>query len=618
MPHTFVQRAEGCRITDTRTAHSAAMVALPSSVPASPTPSDILSAITAPDGLYPVYQPVVRLADMVVTGHEGLIRAAGENPLPPPALFDAARDAGRLAEIEVLAARKVIGGYGFRPGTGRLLVNLSATALMDPGLGPTQITELFRAAKVDPANLIFELSERDVVEDIASLAEPVRHLRSMGAKLALDDFGSGHSNFILWQALGPEYVKLDRSIVHGVANSSRQLAIIKALMQVAEEFQTDLIAEGLEDFADLALIRDLGIRCGQGYALARPAREPLLAVPEAKLRMAACPVPVRPTSSPGIVAREVVIGHLLLDAPAVAPSTSNIEVSEIFKRNAGLHALPVIQDGHPIGLINRRVFMERIAQPFAREIFGMKPCTEFMHGNPVVCEAETPVSALLDVLRGEDQRYLSDGFVITRDGDYAGIGTGESLVRRVSEIRIEAARYANPLTFLPGNIPITMHLERLIDSPVSFVVCYADLNHFKPFNDQYGYFRGDAMIKLLADTMRDNVDPRIDFLGHVGGDDFVAVFQSEDWRERCRTIVERFNVHARALFDAEDLARGGIEAEDRSGHIAFFPVTSLSIGAVLVSPGSCATPEAVASAAAQAKRKAKQHAQAFFETPLGL
>jgi len=107
-----------------------------------------------------------------------------------------------LAEIEILAARLVIGGYGFRTGTGRLLVNLSATALMDPGLGPWQITELFRAAKVDPANLIFELSERDVVEDIASLAEPVRHLRSMGAKLALDDFGSGHSNFILDQQRG--------------------------------------------------------------------------------------------------------------------------------------------------------------------------------------------------------------------------------------------------------------------------------------------------------------------------------------------------------------------------------------------------------------------------------
>ena len=563
-----------------------------------------------------MYQPVVRLADMVVTGHEGLIRHASEHPVPPPRLFDAARDAGRLAEIEALAARIVIGGYGFRPGTGRLLVNLSATALMDPALGPTQIMELFRAAKVDPANLIFELSERDVVEDIASLAEPVRHLRSMGAKLALDDFGSGHSNFILWQALGPEYVKLDRSIVHGVANSSRQLAIIKALMQVAEEFQTDLIAEGLEDLADLALIRDLGIRCGQGYALARPAREPITAMADAKARIQASPVPIRPTSSPSIVAREIVIGHLLLEAPAIAPETSNLEVDEVFKKNPGLHALPVISESVPLGLINRRVFMERIGQPFAREIFGKKPCTEFMHADPVVCEAETPVSALLDVLRGEDQRYLSDGFVITRNGKYSGIGTGESLVRRVSEIRIEAARYANPLTFLPGNIPITMHLERLINSPVSFVVCYADLNHFKPFNDQYGYFRGDLMIRLLAETMRENVDSRIDFLGHVGGDDFIAVFQSEHWRECCRMIVERFNIQARSLFDAMDLARGGIEAEDRSGHVAFFPITTLSIGAVLVSPGSCATPEAIASAAAQAKRKAKQQSQAFFETPL--
>lgn len=578
------------------------------------SPKAIVEATLAPGGLFPVYQPVVRLADMVVTGHEGLVRSA--LGVPPPRVFDAARQLGRLVEVELQAARTVIGGYGFAAGAGRLLVNLSSSALMDPELRASQVVELIDRAGVDGSRLIVEISERDVVEDIDALTGPLRQLRARGVQIALDDFGSGHSNFSLWQALGPEYVKLDRSIVHGVSQSSRQLAIIRALMQVAEEFSTDLVAEGIEDEADLALLRDLGIRCGQGYALARPAREPRHDVPEARERMRAWPVPVLPSSSPSIVAREVLVANLLIDSPAVGLDTRNLEVNALFREHGGLHALAVLDGERPVGLINRRVFMERFGQPFAREIFGAKPCTEFMHTNPVVCEADTPVSALLDVLRGEDQRYLSDGFVITRNGRYAGLGTGEALVRRLSELRIEAARYANPLTFLPGNIPITVHLERLVAGALPFAACYADLNHFKPFNDQYGYFRGDAMIKLLAEVLKRHVDPRFDFLGHVGGDDFVLLFQSQDWRERCLAIIAEFDRAAWGLFDAEDLARGGIEAEDRLGNPCFFPITTLVIGAVVVPPGVAHGPEAIATASALAKRKAKSRQQAFFEMRL--
>lgn len=586
-----------------------------SASPASISAPGLLDRLLLPGGLYPVYQPVVRLADYAVTAHEGLIRVEAEPAVSPLALFDLARNEGRLGEVELLAARRVLRGYGFAPAHGRLLLNLSATALMDPALSIARVLELFRSAGIDPARVVVELSERDVVADIATLADPVRQLRAFGAQLALDDFGSGHSNFSLWQALGPEYVKLDRSIIHGMAKSSRQLAIVRALMQVAEAFGTDLIAEGIEHEDDLALVRDLGIRCGQGYALARPAREPLAALPDERLRELPRRVPVPPSRSPVIGAREVVVDLLRIEAPALLHTTSNGEAADCFRQHENLHALAVLDaSGRPLGLINRRVFMERIAQPFAREIFGRKPCTEFMHEAPLCCESGTPVAELLDVLRGEDQRYLTDGFVITRQGRYDGLGTGESLVRRISELRVEAARYANPLTLLPGNIPITLHLEHLIESGVGFVVAYADLNHFKPFNDQYGYFRGDVMIQRLADTLREQVEPRSDFLGHVGGDDFVVVFQSADWRERCRAIVAGFNEAAKGLFDAEDVARGGIEAEDRQGRMSFFPLTTLSIGVVVVAPGTRASAEHVASAAAAAKRRAKHHTQPFIET----
>jgi len=175
----------------------------------------------------------------------------------------------------------------------------------------------------------------------------------------------------------------------------------------------------------------------------------------------------------------------------------------------------------------------------------------------------------------------------------------------VTEVRIEAARHANPLTLLPGNITINEHIRRLLKAGRRFVACYADLNDFKPFNDHYGYWQGDGMICLAARTLTSQCAPQRDFVGHVGGDDFMVLFQSDDWEERCRRIVEGFNARAGRLFDEAALVRGGIDAEDRFGVWRFFPFTTLSIGAVVIEPGHFDKPDAVASAAAAVKHKAK-------------
>ncbi|WP_282811268.1 diguanylate cyclase domain-containing protein [Thauera humireducens] len=179
-------------------------------------------------------------------------------------------------------------------------------------------------------------------------------------------------------------------------------------------------------------------------------------------------------------------------------------------------------------------------------------------------------------------------------------------MRAVTERRIEAARHANPLTFLPGNIPITEHIRRLLDAGVSFAAAYFDLNNFKPYNDLYGYWRGDEMIKLAAQLIVAHADLSQDFVGHVGGDDFVVLFQSEDWQQRCERIVHSFNRRARELFDDSELARNGFESEDRRGFKVFFPLTTIAAGVVPVSDGRFLGPEEVASAAAAAKKAAKQ------------
>ena len=302
-------------------------------------------------------------------------------------------------------------------------------------------------------------------------------------------------------------------------------------------------------------------------------------------------------------------GHLrplnVIEAPAVGVETSNDDVATIFLASPHLHALAVTDVARPLGIINRSQFLNKYSQLYYREVWGKKSCMVHANLEPRLVERDHDIDELLGILMSDDQRYLADGFIVTDNGRYVGLGTSDHLVRSVTEARVESARHANPLTFLPGNVPISQHITRLLSGGVEFVACYADLNDFKPFNDRYGYWRGDEMIRLLAKIILSHCDSQRDFVGHVGGDDFIMLLQSDDWHQRCEKIIAELADRAKALFSDEARERGGIEAEDRHGVVRFFPCTSLSIGVVSVKPGSFARVEEVASQAALAKHHAK-------------
>jgi len=112
------------------------------------------------------------------------------------------------------------------------------------------------------------------------------------------------------------------------------------------------------------------------------------------------------------------------------------------------------------------------------------------------------------------------------------------------------------------------------------VVCYFDLDNFKPYNDIYGYGKGDKVISATAKIICKHVNAEIDFVGHVGGDDFIALFASSDWLTRCNKILAEFTTLRPELYNKEHLAAGGITAADRHGKAMFYPFLSLSIGAV--------------------------------------
>ncbi len=159
---------------------------------------------------------------------------------------------------------------------------------------------------------------------------------------------------------------------------------------------------------------------------------------------------------------------------------------------------------------------------------------------------------------------------------------------------------------LPGNVPIDEHIERLLQAGNWFAAAYCDLNEFKPFNDAYGYRRGDFMIKLAARVLASVCDRDQDFIGHIGSDDFILLFQSMDWELRCRRALESFAEQSMLLFDESDRLQGGLVGEDRKGQRLSFPLTSLAIGVVQIDPGAGGSHIQVSSAASAAKKQAKR------------
>ena len=578
--------------------------------PSGSDPTSLLDQALSSAYLRAAFQPVIRIQTGAIVAYEGLIRSDLPGAvLTPIDLLDLARARGKLGEFELRAARCIATEFSRLALDGRLLVNLSAHAVLHDGMRPDDVIDALTVPGLDFGRITVEITERDIVENAAALAHALGYLRARGVRIALDDFGNGHSNFEMWNEVQPEIVKIDRYLINGLSRSAEKLAIVRALCMVAETLGAELVGEGVEEGDDLCMLRELGIPFAQGFLIGHPESKPVASVPAAVMQaLASTSVPVPPRPRGPVSARPLNAEHLLIQAPALAPMQTNEDLVQIFSADDRLHAVAVVEDGQPIGIVNRRAFTERMAQPFARELFGRKSCTSFMNAHPLLCDAEQSLQSMADILRGEDQRYLSDGFVITSQGRYLGLGTGESLVRRVTEIRVEAARYANPLTFLPGNIPVTEHIARLLEAGRPFTATYFDLDQFKPFNDQYGYFRGDEMICLLASTLTGDLRHDCDFVGHIGGDDFVVLFQGDDWLDRCTQMRLRFNQMAPALFDAADRARGGIEGEDRQGSRRLIPITTVAVGAVSFVDEFPRHAEAVASLAAAAKRIAKRGA----------
>lgn len=556
--------------------------------------------------LHPLFQPIVSLQSVEILGYEALIRGPSDSPLHSPLnLFKVARAHGLAVEVERLCCIVALQAFARLGLPGNIFLNISPECLLQPALGHGRTLEFVRDIGLNPERVIIELTESQPTYDYDLLREAVTHYRALGFRIAIDDLGEGFSSLRLWSELRPDYVKIDMHFVQGIQHDPVKLQFVRSIQEIAAESGTVVIAEGIENESELLLLRDLGIRCGQGYHIARPMADPMrsvsAAVAQALRRNGIAVYPQRTRHGNGACA-----GRLLRRVESVSPQHSNNQLYDMFQRDPELQIVPVLDNGLPLGLVDRHKLIDLFARPYLRELYGKKPCTAFMDAQPVVADRDTSLQDLSAMILSSKQQQLLNGFIITENGQYLGMGTSHDLMRELTQMQITAARYANPLTLLPGNVPIDEHIDRLLEGGAAFCACYVDLDHFKPYNDVHGYRRGDDVIQMTGRLLSSHMDQDRDFIGHIGGDDFILLIQSPDWERRCRAILDDFAGAIADHFDASDRDRSGYFSEDRRGNKTFFPLVSISLGVVNVAVGQYRSHHEIASAAAEAKRQSKK------------
>jgi diguanylate cyclase (GGDEF)-like protein len=579
-----------------------------------PSVAPALTAILKQDHLVVFFQPILDFVRQCVFAYECLVRGPAHTPWhKPDALFSSAHALNKSDELELLCLRSALYHVQRMNLTHTIFVNFDWAHFATLPL--TQTLTLLQHYHLPPSQLVFELRNShhaELQQLVDAVADNVRCYRTAGIGIALDH--TGDNNLLLWTALQVDYIKTDAYFCHNLAHSPRQREFLRMLRALAGRISTRIIAQGIEDSATFHELYALGFELGQGYYFAKPQASPLKHIP-ARLFQSSTPAPVT---------RSDTIACLILTRQAVPPELHIDAVGALFHSQPDVYTFPVVNHNQvPLGIVRRHDILHLLMSRYGHELHGRKPISMHMDNNPLIFDSALPLEdASQQVTMHAHITTPEHDFIITRQGCYVGMGRVIDLLRRITELQIRNARYANPLTLLPGNVPIQEHLEMLLQDKIDFVVAYCDLDNFKPFNDVYGYDKGDDVIKFLGGILLKYAEPP-DFVGHVGGDDFIVVFRCADWKQRCDSIIADFDAQAPHFYSVEDRDKGGIYTYDRSGNAKFFAVLSVSIGVVHVDPHRCQSHHDIATLATEAKHQAKQSqgSHIFIERrrgPLGL
>ena len=300
--------------------------------------------------------------------------------------------------------------------------------------------------------------------------------------------------------------------------------------------------------------------------------------------------------------------HTTMDLDHPEPIHINCMATDVLKRFSNyedIAALAVINDDMQVmGMVTRRKTLAVFGHKFSHDLNRGRSVEILMDSNPTSFDIATDINIISRSMTERHEACHFDPAIIIQDGIYSGLLSIITLLKGITDIRLQQAYDSNPLSRLPGNNSINREIDSRLQNKVDFMLVYVDIDSFKAYNDCYGYERGDRVIQMLVKILSQHVDKQ-GFLGHVGGDDFVLILQSDDWHDKLERVLSMFSAESTMMYRQEDRLRGHIVAEDRQGIEKTFALMSLSLAVVPCPPQSFTSHITVAEIASEVKHLAK-------------
>ncbi|MDF2815416.1 MAG: RNase stability modulator [Paenibacillus sp.] len=546
-----------------------------------------------------VYQPIVSFEDARIFGYEALTRGPSDSIFHSPvSLFEFAERENMLYTLDRLAREKAIAGCIELQDSEKVFINIPAHVIHDPHFTPGQTLKLLEARGLKPQNVVFEITERSSIEDFSTTKKLLQHYRSQGYQIAIDDAGAGYSSLQAIAELQPDFIKVDRSLIQDIHKDKIKENILETFVSFAEKMNIRIIAEGIEKTEELMKLMQMGIHFGQGYLIAKPSKQMISmdkSLTEQILRQR------RWKSSNG----RMTIGQLATPITSFEPDTYISEVANYFKGNERAIGAVIVSRGVPKGLIMRDKLFQQLAGQYGISLYWSRPISQLMDQYPLIVDEKISLDQVSQMATSRDINQLYDYVIITSEGQYLGTASIRSILESITKARVEYARVANPLTGLPGNVQIQRELSKRLLEGSAFSVIYADLDFFKWFNDRYGFHKGDQMIQFTADVLQEasrTCGHSFDFVGHIGGDDFIVLTDVEFPNRLCEEIIRQFDQGVIAFYEAESH-----EVVDREGRITDAEGVSISLSLVVCTCYADLNAEQISQEAAKLKKQAKAY-----------
>jgi len=587
------------------------------------------------------YQPKMDINGTDIIGMEALVRwqHPGHGVIPPEKFISVAEENGLIVRLGTYVLQEACRQNRAWQEAGfpklRVSVNLSARQLRDNAFVPL-VVKILAETGLEPRFLELELTESALMSDAGDTVSKLLRLKELGISISVDDFGTGYSSLSYLKHLPIDTIKVDRSFVRDIVTDPDDAAIVDAIIAMAHSLKLNVIAEGVETREQLEFLRQRKCRQVQGYYFARPldpsqfeafvthcvsagdlpAYSPGLsaALDADELVCPELPRHPDPAGKPAAETGAVeFIGEISIPVLPAHPGDNLAAVLKRFQSDPSLLVLPVVNDGRAVGIINRSTFLEEHVigmNLFAFHINHGKKMRDLMVPVHLELEANVGIRDAAQAIQTQEADVRVDNICVTRSGIYQGVVDVNRFISAITDINLTLAKGANPLTGLPGNESIQREINKRLQSGEVFDIAYIDIDNFKPFNDYYGFQRGDVVIKgigeIITSVIRSSSVGFSCFCGHIGGDDFIIITGPHQAKNLSAEIISALDEYLPVFHGEKDFSAGRYSAVNRKGELETFGLLSLSIGIVNTRLTPVASYAELASISTEVKKGAKK------------